>query len=74
MIVVDGLLGGAPWADRTHKYSGEGLNYIRWGGSFYQDTKFDQSGPIIEVTTSCSFNMNGRSGRKAETTFGKEQF
>ncbi len=41
---------------------------------FYQDTEFDRSGPIIEITASWSFNMNGRSGRKADSTFGKEQF
>ena len=41
---------------------------------FYQDTKFNRTGPVIELTASYSFNMNGRSGRKAESTFGKEQF
>ncbi len=41
---------------------------------FYQDTEFDRSGPIIEITASYSFNMNGRQGRKADSTFGKEQF
>ena len=41
---------------------------------FYQDTEFDRSGPIIEITASWSFNMNGRSGPKADSTFGKEQF
>lgn len=41
---------------------------------FYQDTEFNRSGPIIELTASYSFNMNGRQGRKADSTFGKEQF
>ena len=41
---------------------------------FYQDTKFNRSGPIVELTASYSFNMNGRKGTKAESTFGKEQF
>jgi outer membrane receptor protein involved in Fe transport len=41
---------------------------------FYQDAEFDRSGPIIEITASYSFNMNGRSGRKADSTFGREQF
>ena len=41
---------------------------------FYQDTKYDRTGPIVELTASYSFNMNGRSGKKVESTFGKEQF
>jgi hypothetical protein len=41
---------------------------------FYQDTSFDRSGPILEFSATYSFNMNGRSGRKADSTFGKEQF
>lgn len=32
-VVMDGLLGGAPWKNKTHNYSNDGLNYNRWGGS-----------------------------------------
>ncbi len=41
---------------------------------FYQDSEFNRSGPILEFTVSWSFNMNNGSGRKADSTFGKEQF
>lgn len=41
---------------------------------FYQDTVIDRSGPIIEITASYSFNMNGRRAQKAGSEFGTEQF
>jgi outer membrane receptor protein involved in Fe transport len=41
---------------------------------FYQDSRFDRSGPILEFTVSWSFNMHDRSGRKTDSTFGREQF
>jgi outer membrane receptor protein involved in Fe transport len=41
---------------------------------FYQETEYTRFGPIAELTVSYSFNMNGKSGRKTESTFGKEQF
>ncbi len=41
---------------------------------FYQETKYVRYGPIIELTVSYTLNMNGKSAKKAESTFGKEQF
>src|SRR5690554_1342745 len=32
-VVMDGLLGGAPWKNKTHIYSDQKLNYNRFGGS-----------------------------------------
>ena len=40
---------------------------------FYQETEYNRYGPIAELTVAYSF-MNGKSGKKAESTFGKEQF
>lgn len=31
-IAADGMAGGLPWANKTHAYSGQNLNYDRWGG------------------------------------------
>jgi outer membrane receptor protein involved in Fe transport len=41
---------------------------------FYQEIEYDRYGPIIELNISYAFNMSGKSGKKAESTFGKEQF
>lgn len=41
---------------------------------FYQETEYYRQGPIAELGLTYSFNMNGKSGKKAESTFGKEQF
>ena len=41
---------------------------------FYQDTEYRRHGPIIELNVSYAFNMNGKSNKKGESTFGKEQF
>lgn len=41
---------------------------------FFQETEYTRFGPIAELSASYSFNMNGKSGKKKESTFGKEQF
>ncbi|HSO86677.1 MAG TPA: TonB-dependent receptor [Draconibacterium sp.] len=41
---------------------------------FYQDVEYDRYGPIAELSATYSFNMNGKSRKKADSTFGKEQF
>lgn len=41
---------------------------------FYQEVEYDRFGPIIEISLSYSFNMNGKSRKKADSTFGEEQF
>jgi outer membrane receptor protein involved in Fe transport len=41
---------------------------------FYQEIEYDRYGPIVELNISFAFNMKGKSGKKAESSFGKEQF
>ncbi len=41
---------------------------------FYQEVEYDRFGPVFELSTSYTLNMNGRSAKKADSTFGKEQF
>lgn len=41
---------------------------------FYQETEYIRQGPIAELSVSYAFNTNGKSRKKAESTFGKEQF
>ena len=41
---------------------------------FYQEVEYQRFGPIIELTAAYSFNMNGKKGKEAGSTFGKEQF
>jgi len=41
---------------------------------FYQETEYIRQGPIAELTVAYAFNTNGKSRKKAESTFGKEQF
>lgn len=41
---------------------------------FYQEVEYDRFGPIAELSATYSFNMKGKTGKKAESTFGKEQF
>lgn len=41
---------------------------------FYQETEYIRQGPIAELTVSYAFNSNGKSGKKAKSTFGEEQF
>lgn len=41
---------------------------------FYQTTDYFRNGGIVELGISYSFNSKGKSGKKAESTFGKEQF
>jgi outer membrane receptor protein involved in Fe transport len=41
---------------------------------FYQEVEYDRFGPIAELSATYSFNMNGKSRKKADSTFGKEQF
>jgi len=41
---------------------------------FYQDVEYDRDGPIFELSATYALNMKGKSRKKAESTFGKEQF
>lgn len=41
---------------------------------FYQETEYHRQGPIVELGVTYSLNMNGKSSKKADSTFGKEQF
>jgi len=41
---------------------------------FFQEVEYDRFGPILEISASYSFNTNGKLGKKADSTFGKEQF
>jgi len=41
---------------------------------FRQEAEYNRYGPIIELNVSYAFNMKGKSSKKAESTFGKEQF
>jgi len=55
-----------------------GLNTRAYDSSgtqiFYQEVEYNRYGPIMEVSVSYSFNMNGKSRKKPDSTFGKEQF
>ncbi len=52
----------------TRAYDSEGIQI------FYQETEYVRYGPIAELAITYSFNMNGKSGKKSDSTFGKEQF
>lgn len=41
---------------------------------FLQKSVYDLNGPIIELNVSYAFNMQGKSSKQVESTFGKEQF
>ena len=41
---------------------------------FYQTTDYFRNGEIVEFGISYAFNYKGKNGKKAESTFGKEQF
>jgi len=41
---------------------------------FYQEIEYDRLGPILELYVSYAFNMKGKSSKKIESSFGKEQF
>jgi outer membrane receptor protein involved in Fe transport len=41
---------------------------------FYQEVSYKRYGPIIELNVSYTLNMKGKSGKKIESAFGKEQF
>jgi outer membrane receptor protein involved in Fe transport len=41
---------------------------------FFQETEYNRFGPIGDSSVSYAFNSNGKSKKKTESTFGKEQF
>ena len=41
---------------------------------FYQEVQYNRYGPILEFGVNYALNMKGKSKKKAESTFGKEQF
>jgi len=41
---------------------------------FYQETDYFRKGGIVEIGISYAFNNKGKSTKKADSTFGKEQF
>ncbi|MFC2081122.1 TonB-dependent receptor domain-containing protein [Bacteroidota bacterium] len=52
----------------TRAFNSEGVQI------FFQETEYTRFGPIAELAITYSLNMNGKSGKKADSTFGKEQF
>jgi outer membrane receptor protein involved in Fe transport len=52
----------------TRAYNSEGIQI------FFQETEYIRQGPIAELTVSYAFNSNGKSGKKAKSTFVEEQF
>jgi hypothetical protein len=42
--------------------------------NFYQTTDYFRNGGIVEIGINYSFNSKGKSSKKSESTFGKEQF
>lgn len=52
----------------TRAYDSEGVQI------FYQETEYLRYGPIAEFTIAYSLNMKGKSEKKPDSTFGKEQF
>jgi len=41
---------------------------------FLQESEYNLNGPILELSISYAFNMIGKSSKKVDSTFGKEQF
>jgi outer membrane receptor protein involved in Fe transport len=41
---------------------------------FIQESEYNLNGPILELNISYAFNMKGKSSKKVDSTFGKEQF
>jgi len=41
---------------------------------FIQESEYYRYGPILELNVSYAFNMKGKSSKKGESSFGKEQF
>jgi len=41
---------------------------------FYQEVEYDRYGPIVELGVSYALNLNGKSKKKVDSLFGKEQF
>ncbi len=41
---------------------------------FLQESEYNLNGPILELNISYSFNMKGKSSKKVDSTFGREQF
>ncbi len=52
----------------TRAYNTEGIQI------FYQGVEYIRQGPIAEFTIAYAFKSNGKSEKKASSTFGKEQF
>ena len=67
-IKVLDFLGSNNTGLNTRAYDQDGVQI------FYQETEYIRQGPIAELTVSYAFNTNGKSGRKSESLFGKEQF
>ncbi len=67
-VKVLDLLGSNVTGLNTRAYDPSGTQI------FYQEVEYTRYGPILEVSAKYSFNMKGKSHKKAESTFGKEQF
>jgi hypothetical protein len=52
----------------TRAYNSEGVQI------FYQEVQYNRYGPIIELGVNYALNVNGKSKKKANRTFGDEQF
>jgi hypothetical protein len=62
------ILGSNLTGINTRAFDAEGTQI------FYQEIEYDRYGPILELNISYAFNMKGKSGKKIESTIGKEQF
>ncbi len=52
----------------TRAFNSEGVQI------FYQEVQYNRYGPIVELGVNYALNMNGKSKKKANSTFGDEQF
>jgi outer membrane receptor protein involved in Fe transport len=62
------ILGSNITGLNTHAFNSDGEQI------FYQEVEYARYGPIVEFSINYALNMNDKSRRKADSTFGKEQF
>ena len=62
------ILGSNNTGLNTHAYNSSGVQI------FYQEIEYLRYGPIVELSISYALNMAGKSLKKANSAFGKDQF
>jgi outer membrane receptor protein involved in Fe transport len=62
------LLGSNIQGLNTRAFNKDGLEI------FYQETAYFRKGGVIEIGVNYAFNNKGKSAKKSDSTFGKEQF